>query len=248
MVPERLRATIMASLSIAIRAVRIGRVCSPTCHLFSISRPSEVARIISRMPVEIILLAWWLPGPADSSERTLSTSPFIRELPAPGNGHGEPPNRRHCPSEPSLSPRTPCCPSPPVRPLYPLPGGRSPLLYLPSSDAPVRPSHLPTVLVPLPRRAFPCLVALRAARYPPPGSDPVTLLPQGRLLPGKAERSGRYPRRGSRAVPSWFADQGPPRFGWRVRLRWSRLWPEGSWSERYSSRPPRSTPHSQNAS
>src|SRR5215212_10146035 len=56
----------------------------------------------------------------------------------------------------------------------------------PSSDAPVRPFHLPTVLVPPPRRAFPCLAALRAVRYPPPGSGQVALLPRGRSLPGKA--------------------------------------------------------------
>jgi hypothetical protein len=43
----------MASLRIAISAVRIERVCSPTCHSFSISSPSEVTRITSRMPVEI---------------------------------------------------------------------------------------------------------------------------------------------------------------------------------------------------
>src|SRR5215216_4497264 len=123
-----------------------------------------------------------------------------------------------------------------------------PLLHLPSSDAPLRPFHLPTVLVPPPRQAFPCLVALRAVRYPPPESGPVALLPQDRSLPDKAEQWGRNPRRGSRAVRSWFADQGPPRSGRRVRLHWSRLWSTGSWSERYSSSPPRSTPDSQNAS
>src|SRR5829696_5731406 len=84
-----------------------------------------------------------------------------------------------------LIPRAPCCPSPTVRPLYPLPGGRSPLLHRPSSDAPVQPFRLPTVLVPPPRRAFPCLAALRAVRHSPPGSGPVALLPQGRSLPGK---------------------------------------------------------------
>src|SRR5215218_8175031 len=146
-----------------------------------------------------------------------------------------------------LSPHALCCPSPPIRPLYPLPGGRSPLLHLPSSGAPVRPFHLPTVLVLPPRRAVPCLVALRAARYPPPGSGPVALLPQGRSLPGKAEQSARYPRRGSRAVPSRFAYQDPPRSERPTLPRWTRLWPVGSWSERCSSRPPRSTPHSQSA-
>jgi hypothetical protein len=45
----------MASLRIAFSAVRIERVCSPTCHSFSISRPSEVTRITSSMPVEIAL-------------------------------------------------------------------------------------------------------------------------------------------------------------------------------------------------
>src|SRR5215217_6140393 len=65
------------------------------------------------------------------------------------------PSQRRCPSEPSLSPRAPCCPSRSDRPLDPRLGGRSPVLPLPSSDATVRLPHRPTVLFHFPLEHLP---------------------------------------------------------------------------------------------
>src|SRR5215212_8235629 len=152
---------------------------------------------------------WWSPLPV---------SCVIRELPTQGNGHGESPNQRHCPSMPSLSLRAPWCPSLSDRPLDPRLGGRSPVLPLPSSDAPVRLSHRPSAPVPPPRRAPPCPAALSSVGDPPPGSDPASLPLPGRWLLGKAERSGGRPRRGSRAVPSQYAAQVHRRAGGKFGL------------------------------
>src|SRR5215212_1350405 len=96
--------------------------------------------------------------------RTTSDAP-----PRPGSGRGGLPSPKRCPSRPYLSPRAPCCPSPPDRPPHPQPGARSPVPHLQSSDVPVPPYHLPPAPFLLPRRVTPYPAALSSVRDPPRG-------------------------------------------------------------------------------